>query len=190
MAYSPRLRLWRRSTSRPSRGAEMACRTVVVVWLASGTTISIGIGIGIGNSSSGISGMIIGRRGRVVSLVWRVGVGSLGLGSFANQQLHAIAISACGALGSPAAVADQKKSARMKGHERRRYELLLRIRAPVQFAGGGLRVERAEHVFTLLLPCSPCQRLTRRHSNARAQCLSPALVCRATLRNRRGYVAL
>lgn len=59
---------------------------------------------------------------------------SLGLGSFANQQLHAIAISACGALGSPAAVADQKKSARMKGHERRRYELLLRIRAPVQSA--------------------------------------------------------
>jgi hypothetical protein len=185
MAYSPRLRLWRRSTSRPSRGAEMACRIVVVVWLASGTTISIGIGIG--NSSSGIGGMIIGRRGRVV---WRVCVGSLGLGSFANQQLHAIAISACGALGSPAAVADQKKSARMKGHERRRYELLLRIRAPVQFAGGGLRVERAEHVFTLLLPCSPRQRLTRRHSNARAQCLSPALVCRATLRNRRGYVAL
>jgi hypothetical protein len=46
--------------------AEMACRIVVVVWLAPGT---ISIGIGIGNGSSGISGMIIGRRGRRV--VWR-----------------------------------------------------------------------------------------------------------------------
>jgi hypothetical protein len=41
-------------------GAEMACRMVFVAWLAFGV-ISIGIG-------SGISGMIIGRRGRVV---WR-----------------------------------------------------------------------------------------------------------------------
>jgi hypothetical protein len=66
-------------------------------------------------------------------------VGSLGLGSFANQQLHAIAISACGALGSPAAVADQKKTTRTKGHEQRRYAVraaaaALPIRAPVQFA--------------------------------------------------------
>ena len=45
--------------------AEMACQIVAVVWLASGT---ISIGICIGNGSSGISGMIIGRRGRVV---WR-----------------------------------------------------------------------------------------------------------------------
>lgn len=84
-----------------------------------------------------------------------MGVDSLGLGSFANQQLHAIAISACGALGSPAAVADQKKSARMKGHERRRYELLLPIRAPVQFAedceSNVLSVSLRYHCHVLLL---------------------------------------
>jgi hypothetical protein len=62
-----------------------------------------------------------------------------------HQLLHAIAISVCGALGSPAAVADQKKTTtRMKGHARRRYELLLLIRAPVQFAEGCERVERAD----------------------------------------------
>jgi hypothetical protein len=44
-------------------GAEMACRMVFVAWLAFGV-----ISIGIGNGSSGIGGMIIGRRGRVV---WR-----------------------------------------------------------------------------------------------------------------------
>jgi hypothetical protein len=60
MAYSPRLaRLcpWRRSTSVSPGGAEMSCRIVFVVRLASGT-ISIGIGSG-SSGSSGISGMII-----------------------------------------------------------------------------------------------------------------------------------
>ena len=44
-------------------GAELACRMAFVAWLAFGV-----ISIGIGNGSSGISGMIIGRRGKVV---WR-----------------------------------------------------------------------------------------------------------------------
>ena len=76
--------------------AEMACRIVIVARLAFGAS-SIGVG-------SGIRGMIIGGRLTSSSLaVWRGSLSpslSLGLGSLANQMLHAIAISACGLCGA------------------------------------------------------------------------------------------
>lgn len=79
--------------------AEMACRIVIVARLAFGAS-SIGVGSGI----RGIRGMIIGGRLTSSSLaVWRGSLSpslSLGLGSLANQMLHAIAISACGLCGA------------------------------------------------------------------------------------------
>jgi hypothetical protein len=132
-------------------GAEMACRMVFVAWLAFGV-----ISIGIGSGSSGISGMIIGRRGRVVWL----GRGLSRSRIFRQPAAARNTISACGALGSPAAVADQKKT-RMKGHELRRYAVRAAAAAlPIRARSicGGLRVERADmslryycHVLLLLI---------------------------------------